>query len=235
MRVFIKTSISDVPRLYKMVHKGSGVGFCPSQITKLKTCEVKTTNTTPRMSLRDLSPPRAPVQIILGIFGSRTGKQLSEKLLIQTILTPILQELGRIPDKVLVPYEGDSSMYIQAWADALHIPYQTFTVDWIKSGKSAGVLRDNRIRAECTHALVFLAPRSTRYETLAKQMVLAKQSPKTVFTVAYQDCSLEHLVHEESPSSPAERGRRSGSGKAPLLQQGQRQLDFGSLTSALSP
>lgn len=184
------------------------------------------------MSLRDLSPPRAPVQIILGVFGSRTSKQLSEKLLIQTILTPILQELGRIPDKLLVPYEGDSSMYIQAWADALNIPYQTFTVDWMKSGKSAGVLRDNRIRSECTHALVFLAPRSTRYETLANQMVLAKHSPKTVFTVAYQDCSLEHLVHEEPPSLPTVHDRRSGSGKAPSLQPKQQQLSFGSLTSA---
>jgi hypothetical protein len=187
------------------------------------------------MSLRDLSPPRAPIQITLGIFGSRTGKQLSEKLLIQTILTPILQELGRIPDKVLVPYDGDSSMYIQEWADALHIPYQTFTVDWVKSGKSAAVLRDNRIRSECTHALVFLAPRSTRYETLANQMVLAKQSPKTVFTVAYQDCVLEHLVHEEPPLLPAKHGRKSGSEKAPLLQPGQQQLDFGNLTSALGP
>jgi hypothetical protein len=175
------------------------------------------------------------MQIILGIFGSRTSKQLSEKLLIQTILTPILQELGRIPDKLLVPYEGDSSMYIQAWADALHIPYQTFTVDWAKSGRSAAVLRDNRIRSECTHALVFLAPRSTRYETLARQMVLAKHTPKTVFTVAYQDSALEHLVPEEPPLLPKEHDRKSNSGKVPSLLPVQRQLDFGILTSTSGP
>ena len=177
------------------------------------------------MSLRDLSPPREPTQICLGIFGSRSGKQLSETALIQTILTPILQELGRLPDKVLVPNDGDSSMYIQCWAEDLRIPCQTFIADWSKSGKMAGVLRDARIQSECTHALLFLSPKSTRYEKLAETMVKHKHSPKTVFTVSYQDCVLEHLVLEPSPE---EHDHKLGSGRGRPSQQGQTRLDFGS-------
>lgn len=179
------------------------------------------------MSLRDLSPPHAPTQICLGIFGSRAEKHLTETGLIQTILTPILQELGRLPDRVLVPNDGDSSMYIQCWAEDLRIPCQTFIADWSKSGKMAAVLRDARIQSECTHALVFLSPKSTRYEKLAESMVKHKHSPKTVFTVTYQDCALEHLVLE---SSPAEHDRKSGSGRGRPSQRGQTRLDFGNPT-----
>lgn len=181
------------------------------------------------MSLRDLSPPHAPTQICLGIFGSRTGKHLTETQIIQTILTPILQELGRLPDKVLVPSDGDSSMYIQCWAEDLRIPCQTFMADWSKSGKMASILRDARIQSECTHALLFLSPKSTRYEKLAEGMIKHKHSPKTVFTVTYQDCALENLVLEPSPE---EHGRKSGSGRGRPSQRGQTQLDFGSQTQS---
>jgi len=181
------------------------------------------------MSLRDLSPPHTPTQICLGIFGSRTGKHLTETQLIQTILTPILQELGRLPDKVLVPSDGDSSMYIQCWTEDLRIPCQTFMADWSKSGKMASILRDARIQSECTHALVFLSAKSTRYEKLAEGMVKQKYSPKTVFTVTYQDCALENLVLEPSPE---EHGRKSGSGRGRPSQRGQTRLDFGSQTQS---
>jgi hypothetical protein len=181
------------------------------------------------MSLRDLSPPHAPTQLCLGIFGSRTGKHITETQLIQTILTPILQELGSLPDKVLVPSDGDSSMYIQCWAEDLRIPCQTFMADWSKSGKMASILRDARIQSECTHALLFLSAKSTRYEKLAEGMVKQKHSPKTVFTVTYQDCALEHLVLEPSPEG---HGRKSGSGRGRPSQRGQTRLDFGSQTQS---
>ena len=51
-----------------------------------------------------------PNIIVVGVFGN-TNK-VSEQDLQENTLTLILQELGRIPDKVLIPSEGNSSIYI---------------------------------------------------------------------------------------------------------------------------
>ena len=96
-----------------------------------------------------------PQVIILGIFGN-TNK-VSEQDLQENTLTPILQQLERLPDKVLIPTEGNSSIYIQDWADSLKIKSQAFQADWQRNGKIAQIIRDNRISKECTHALVFLS------------------------------------------------------------------------------
>ena len=48
-----------------------------------------------------------PTPIILAVFGS-TNK-VSEEELQENTLTLILQELERLPDKVLIPTEGNSS------------------------------------------------------------------------------------------------------------------------------
>lgn len=182
------------------------------------------------MALRDLSPPREVQPIVLGIFGTRTRSVLSEKKMVEHILTPILQELGRVPDKVLVPSEGDSSAIIEMWAESLRIPCHIITAEWGRLGKAAVHMRDARIQAEATHALVFLSNRSARYEKLAEQMATNKRNPKTVFTSSYQDSCLEQLVPSE-PQQPvrqeAPAGKR-GSGRGRLLQQGQTQLSFGS-------
>jgi hypothetical protein len=184
------------------------------------------------MALRDLSPPREVQPIVLGIFGTRTRSALSEKKMVEHILTPILQELGRVPDKVLVPSEGDSSAIIEMWAESLRIPCHIITAEWGRLGKAAVHMRDARIQAEATHALVFLSNRSARYEKLAEQMATNKRNPKTVFTSSYQDSCLEQLVPSE-PQQPvrqaAPAGKR-GSGRGRQSQQGQTQLSFGSQT-----
>jgi hypothetical protein len=182
------------------------------------------------MSLRDLSPPREVKPIVLGVFGTRSRAVLNEKRLIEQILTPILQELGRVPDKVLVPSEGDSSAVIEMWAESLRIPCNTITAEWGRVGKAAVHMRDARIQAEATHAIVFLSNRSARYEKLAEQMATNKRNPKTVFTSSYQDSSLEQLVPAESQQpvrQEAPAGKR-GSGRGRQSQQGQTQLSFGS-------
>ena len=52
-----------------------------------------------------------PNVIVIAIFGN-TNK-VSEQDIQDNTLTPILKELGRPPDKVLIPTEGNSSIYIQ--------------------------------------------------------------------------------------------------------------------------
>jgi hypothetical protein len=158
---------------------------------------------------RELSPPHAVEPIILGIIGSRPEKSLSFEKLIQNILHLIIEHLGRLPDRVLIPSEGDSSMNIMHWAERLKISHQEFYADWKGAGKSAAIRRDARIVNDSTHLLVFLSSRSERLEKLAERAALSKKNRKIVFTSSYQDSSLELLeVDDHSPSHQEERGRK---------------------------
>ena len=104
----------------------------------------------------------------MGILG-HTNKQ-SEQSLIETVLTPLLQEFGRVPDRILLPSEGNSSIYLQEWADSLRIKTQVFHSDWKSHGKIAQILRDDRIKQESTHVLLFVGPRSTTWEKVATSL-----------------------------------------------------------------
>ena len=127
-----------------------------------------------------------PNVIVVAIFGN-TNK-VSEQDIQDNTLIPILKELGRPPDKVLIPTEGNSSIYIQDWAEALHIKSQTFHSDWIKNGRIAQIIRDDRMAKECTHALVFLSQKSTRLEKMAEKMC---KKGKIVFTLSYDQILTE--------------------------------------------
>ena len=85
---------------------------------------------------------------IWGIFGS--SNKISERDLQDLVLVPILQELGHTPDRILIPSEGNTSIYLQDWADSLRIKTQVFQSDWVKNGRIAQILRDDRMRKECT-------------------------------------------------------------------------------------
>jgi hypothetical protein len=156
-----------------------------------------------------------PDVIVLSVFGN-TNK-VSEQDLQDNTLTLILQELGRTPDKILIPAEGNSSIYIQEWAESLHIKTQVFQSDWARNGKIAQILRDDRMAKECTHALVFLpAPRggkiATRLEKFAEK--LCKKS-KIVFTSSHNQTlsQFEMSSSEHSPPSKAsEHAHKSSKG-----------------------
>lgn len=149
-----------------------------------------------------------PKPFILGIMGHT--QKISEEDLQNQVLALLLQEIGRVPDRILLPSEGNSSIYLQSWAEALHIPTQIFQADWVRNGKIAQLLRDDRIKKECTHALVFLSPRSTRLEKVAESMV---KKGKVVFTslCIQSGVQLEHWV----PALASTRARKSGTGTAP--------------------
>ena len=142
-----------------------------------------------------------PKVIVLGVFGS-TNK-VSEKDLQENVLLPILQELGCIPTKLLLPSEGNSSIYLQEWAETLSISTQVFRSDWARNGKMAQHLRDDQIRNECTHALVFLSSRSTRLERFSESLT---KKGKTVFTSS-PELELTQLVY--SPEKASARAHKS--------------------------
>ncbi len=145
----------------------------------------------------------SPEIIILGVFGH--NNKITETELYECVLNGILEELGRLPDKVLIPTEGNSSIYLQNWAESLKIPHQVFQADFRKHQKLAWILRDDRIQKECTHVLAFLGQKSDKLEKTAEKM--AKKG-KTVFTLPYHSRTLEQLVFEEQPKA-SEHARRS--------------------------
>lgn len=145
-----------------------------------------------------------PDIIVLAVFGN-TNK-VSEQDLQDNTLTLILQELGRTPDKILIPTEGNSSIYIQDWAERLNIKTQTFQADWVRNGKIAQILRDDRMAKECTHALVFLPipkgeQKLTKLEKFAEKLC---KKGKHVFTSSHnQQLQLLTLCHEPAVPSKA--------------------------------
>jgi hypothetical protein len=168
-----------------------------------------------------------PQVIVLAVFGS-TNK-LSEQDIQDNTLTLILQELGRTPDKVLIPTEGNSSIYIQEWAESLGIKTQTFQSDWMRNGKIAQILRDDRMAKECTHALVFLTtPRgvekSTKLDKFAEKMC---KKEKIVFTSSHnQTLTQLEMLSSLKPLKALERAHKSGKGKEQTLLKYQKKVEY---------
>lgn len=162
-----------------------------------------------------------PNVIVLSVFGS-TNK-VSEQDLQDNTLTLILQELGRTPDKVLIPTEGNSSIYIQDWCDSLGIKTQSFQADWMRNGKIAQILRDDRMAKECTHALVFLGQKSTRLEKFAEKLC---KKGKCVFTSSHnQTLTQFEMSHSSQSLKASERDRKLSKGKGQTLLKYQKKVE----------
>lgn len=171
------------------------------------------------MSTFPNEPIYTPTIMIWAVFG--VSNRITQNELYELILVPLLQELGRVPDKILLPSEGNSSIYIQEWAESLRIHTQVFQSDWVRHGRIAQILRDDRLQKECTHAIVFLPPKSERLEKMAEKM--AKKG-KIVFTSS-ADLSLTQLVLQPEthvPSKPKASGRARKSNR----ETGQQLLKF---------
>jgi len=120
----------------------------------------------------------SPQTFILAIFGY--NNKISESDLQEKVLLPLLEETEKIPNIILLPSEGNSSIYIQEWADSLHIKIQIFQSDWGRNGKIAQIIRNDKMMKECTHALFFLSSRSNRLEQTSEKLA---RKGKIVFTV----------------------------------------------------
>jgi hypothetical protein len=167
------------------------------------------------MSVLDDKEVYDPSPIILSVFGY-TNKISEDNIYVNT-LTPILSEIGRPPDKVLIPSDGNSSIYIQSWAESLKIKTQIFQADWQRNGRMAQILRDDRMFKECTHALVFLSAKSQRLEKFAERMT---RKGKTVFTSSHnQTLSKYEMSHCEPvrPKKASGRAHKSDTGKVQML------------------
>ena len=163
-----------------------------------------------------------PQVIILGIFGN-TNK-ISEDDIRENTLTLLLQELERVPDKILIPAEGKSSIYIQEWAEMLKIKTQVFQADWVRNGKIAAIIRDDRISKECTHALVFLSPKSTKLEKMAEKLC---KKGKFVFTSSHNQILTQfELLHSEPLKKASEPVHKLNTGKVQSLLKFQMKEEY---------
>jgi len=164
-----------------------------------------------------------PQLIILSVFGS-TNK-VTEQDIIENTLTPLLQEWGRPPDKVLLPSEGNSSIYIQDWAESLRIKTQVFYSDWARNGRMAQIVRDDRMYKECTHALVFLSQKSIKLEKFAEKM--AKKGRMVFTSSCNQTLTQLELSHPQplGTSKASGRAHKSDTGIAQMWQKYQTKAE----------
>ena len=157
----------------------------------------------------------------LGVLGARIDA--TPQILQEQILNPILSEIGRVPEKLVLPEEGISSIYLADWADSLRVPNQIYEADWHRHQRRAKIFRDARIQSEATHFLLFLNKRSTFNEKVAIR--LARQG-RTVFTIPYGSWELEQLTLNEEipPSSKSPSARQAKRGCKPGKERGNKSL-----------
>jgi hypothetical protein len=163
---------------------------------------------------RALSPPRIPTIITLGIVGTT---QTADEKDIWASMDAIVEHLEMAPQRLLVPSEGNSSIYIQSWADSKKIQYTVFECDWVRLGRRAAMMRDSAIQKEADHFLLVKSPKgkSDRLDKLGA--TLAKKG-KTVFVLGEE---LEHL-EVENPVKASKRPapeRKPDSGIKPWFQK----------------
>jgi hypothetical protein len=161
----------------------------------------------------------------LGVIGSRTDVDASKY--VDGILTPLLEEWGKLPEKLILPAEGCSSILIGAWAEQLNVPTQIYEADWFRHKRRAKIFRDARIQQESTHFLIFLNKRSTFNEQLAERLA---RSGKSVCTVSYDSWEVTMLIPSSIPPSvpPTKRESKRGTGTKSKSQQSTQLKDLGS-------
>ena len=139
------------------------------------------------LELLDDLPAQQAKTITLGVLGSSQHSYWNQNTISDTILNPILSDTGRLPDAMLLPTDGASSMLLQVWGEKQSIPLTCLDADWAKLGKKARALRDARILKESTHLIIFLGKRSDTYEKIA---IRECKKGKVVYTIDTQSKEL---------------------------------------------
>lgn len=162
------------------------------------------------MTSRALSPPRIPEVRTLGILGNRQSDSEKE---VWAYLEAVSETVGRRPDRILIPAEGNFSIYTQSWADLKKIQYTLFECDWIRLGKRAAMMRDMAIQKEADHFLLVrsIKAKSDRLEKLAATFA---RKHIQVFLLGEELEQVELPTH--APPKPA---RKSESGITSWLQK----------------
>jgi hypothetical protein len=131
---------------------------------------------------------------ILGVLGNSSAKVWTLKCVKENCIEPILTEVGCLPEKLLCPSDGATSMLLQSWAEHTNIPCASYSADWVKLGRKARAMRDSQIIQGSTHLLIFLGGRSDFYEKIAIREV---KKGKIVYVVDSKTAEISSWVSED--------------------------------------
>jgi len=145
-----------------------------------------------KSTLEVLEEPEIKVkpEFVLGIVGhsaAATKESMAESML------SIAADMNLLPNSVLLPTEGNTSIFIQIWAERNKIPCTPIEADWSRMGRKARALRDSRIVKEATHLLFFLGKRSDYYEKMA---IRELKKGKIVYTIDATEGALTQWIAE---------------------------------------
>jgi len=118
---------------------------------------------------RSLSPVRtvAPTSKIWGLLGAWNGTSYDEMQ--KNVINPLVESWG-LPDRILLPAEGDAAQVLQRWATMKDIPVRFMGCDWKTYGRRAALLRDTAIQQEASHFVLLQGPRSMALTSLAARL-----------------------------------------------------------------
>ena len=129
--------------------------------------------------------------VILGFLGYSSSAKWTRNTLTELLMNPLIGEMDKLPNMLLIPTEGTTSTLLQIWAERLNIDCQPIDSDWSRLGRRARALRDGRILKESTHLVFFLGSRSDYYEKIAIREV---KKGRKVFAVDPKTGVLEEWV-----------------------------------------
>ena len=129
--------------------------------------------------------------LVVGFLGYSSAAKWSRNSITDLIVNPLIGEIGRLPDMLLIPTEGITSTLLQIWAERLNIECQPIDSDWCRLGRKARALRDGKILKEASVLVFFLGSRSDYYEKIAIREV---KKGKKVYAVDAKTGLLEEWV-----------------------------------------
>lgn len=140
----------------------------------------------------------------MGIFGTRSD--LDYEHIIEHILLSMFEVTQRMPEKMIGPSDGYSTLYLEKYATSHNITWKTIYSDWQKHGRKATFMRDYTIEHECNYALVFLNKKTQTLEKYAER--LAKKG-KHVFTYDHNNTLSYYSVETgEPPKKPLQKSSK---------------------------
>jgi len=133
------------------------------------------------LELLDDLPSRQPVtRVVVGVLGHSSSTKWGRDSIAELVMNPVLADLGKMPDEILIPTEGTTGVFLEAWAERMGVDCKPIETSWARMGRKARAVRDGKILKDSTHLIFFLGTRSDYYEKIAIREV---KKGRKVYTI----------------------------------------------------